>query len=101
MAIVGEGARSRDWHATLFTEARPETEERPTNSQSIADLSGIPRESVRRKLAILERKGWIELDAAGTWHPTRKAARDLEGATRETLLYLNAIATASTAQVRL
>jgi hypothetical protein len=33
----------------------------------LADVTGIPRETVRRKLALLERRGWIEQDAGGSW----------------------------------
>lgn len=33
----------------------------------LADVTGIPRETVRRKLQKLERKGWIMHDASGSW----------------------------------
>jgi DNA-binding MarR family transcriptional regulator len=33
----------------------------------IADASGIPRETVRRKLAKLGKRGWIEQGADGAW----------------------------------
>lgn len=36
----------------------------------IADASGIPRETVRRKLAKLEQLGWVEQDATGAWRVT-------------------------------
>lgn len=37
----------------------------PTNAFSIAQATGIPRESVRRKIAGLLRRGWLEKDAEG------------------------------------
>jgi hypothetical protein len=37
----------------------------PTNSFSIAQATGIPRETVRRKVASLTRQGWIAKDADG------------------------------------
>lgn len=37
----------------------------PTNTYSIAQATGIPRETVRRKVADLVRRGWIVRDAAG------------------------------------
>jgi len=33
----------------------------------ISDVTGIPRETVRRKLAALQKKGWIERGAASAW----------------------------------
>lgn len=37
------------------------------NASRIADVTGIPRETVRRKLAALERKGWIVRGAGANW----------------------------------
>lgn len=37
----------------------------PTNAYSIAQATGIPRESVRRRIAGLVRRGWLEKDANG------------------------------------
>ena len=42
----------------------------PTNAFSIAQASGIPRETVRRKVASLERRGWITRDGEGNLHVT-------------------------------
>ncbi len=39
-----------------------------TNTSTIAEISGIPRETVRRKIDTLARRGWIERDPKGLWH---------------------------------
>jgi hypothetical protein len=72
----------------------------PTNTFSIAEATGIPRETVRRKVASLTRRGWMVKDADGnlfvaasaeasfeTFHVAR--LRDLLEAARaiETLLH--------------
>lgn len=41
-----------------------------TNASSIAEVSGIPRETVRRKLARLETRGWITRTGPASWHLT-------------------------------
>lgn len=38
----------------------------PTNTFSIAQATGIPRETVRRKVASLTRRGWLVKDADGS-----------------------------------
>ena len=37
------------------------------NSSSIAEISGIPRETVRRKLDALAERGWVARDEHGRW----------------------------------
>lgn len=52
----------------------------------IADVSGIPRETVRRKLDGLRQRGWVEKHARFGWYvvgdsgssPAREALRELE-----------------------
>ncbi len=61
------------------------------NTQSIAAYSGIPRETVRRKLERLADKGWIERNSNGGWTATRKGSQDLQQATEATNDYLAAI----------
>ncbi len=39
----------------------------PTNAVRLSDLTGIPRETVRRKLTRFRQKGWIVQDAQGGW----------------------------------
>jgi len=38
-----------------------------TNASRIADITKIPRQTVRRKLASLEARGWVERDDAGAY----------------------------------
>lgn len=59
------------------------------NVQSIADFSGIPRETVRRKLRILIAKGWVERDEQGFVRATQKAKTDLQPLTTASLQYLS------------
>ncbi|UHD17233.1 helix-turn-helix domain-containing protein [Thiocapsa bogorovii] len=74
-----------------FMDSRRADEPAPINLQSIADYSGIPRETVRRKLHDLERAGWITRRDKGYLVATAKAAVDLEPATRATMRYLLAV----------
>jgi hypothetical protein len=60
----------------------------PINIQSIAEFSGIPRETVRRKVQVLIKRGWIERAPSGTLRATRGAAGDLEALTQKTVVYL-------------
>lgn len=59
------------------------------NVQSIADFSGIPRETVRRKLAILIGKGWVQRDENGFVRATDKARKDLDPLTQVSIGYLS------------
>jgi hypothetical protein len=63
----------------------------PINIQSVADYSGIPRETVRRKVAILQDRGWVTRDEDGHLAISRNAASDLEESTGETIVYLAAL----------
>ena len=63
----------------------------PINIQSLADYTGIPRETVRRKVSVLEQKGWIARDSNGRLSVSRTASLDLEDATRDSLIYLDAL----------
>lgn len=77
-----------------FMEGERANERAPINLQSIADYSGIPRETVRRKLLDLERSGWITRRNKGDLVITEKAAQDLEPATRATMRYLLSVVSA-------
>jgi hypothetical protein len=71
----------------------PEKAPAPINVQSIAEYSGIPRETVRRKVRDLERSGWVERSDNGFLTVGHRAAQDLAPATAATLHYLATIVT--------
>ncbi|MBS0254439.1 MAG: helix-turn-helix domain-containing protein [Proteobacteria bacterium] len=77
---------------------RPVSTVRPEaiNLQSIADYSGIPRESVRRKLAALVERGWVQRDARGYYAATDGAKDNLSDLTNSSLRYLRDMAAALT-----
>lgn len=50
---------------------------RPANTLSLSTTTGIPRETVRRKLDKLESLGWIERKENGHLYVTEKVGRDL------------------------
>ena len=58
------------------------------NLQSIADYSGIPRETVRRKLERLVNLGWVERDANGFYTATEVARASLGPLTQSGVRYL-------------
>lgn len=64
------------------------------NVQSIADFSGIPRETVRRKIETLIRKGWIQRDSHRFITVTDAAKEQLAGLTESALRYLAEISAA-------
>lgn len=72
---------------------RPVSTVRPEaiNLQSIADYSGIPRETVRRKLAALVQRGWIRRDESGYYAATDQAKDNLSDLTNSALRYLREI----------
>ena len=59
------------------------------NLQSVADYSGIPRESVRRKIEILITKGWVERDEHKYVTATDKANAALSELTDSSVRYLH------------
>ncbi|MFM7028211.1 MAG: helix-turn-helix domain-containing protein [Chakrabartia sp.] len=61
------------------------------NLQSIADYSGIPRETVRRKLDWLVQRGWVARDGRRYFYATDRAKQDLDGLTKGNLRYLEAL----------
>jgi hypothetical protein len=64
---------------------------KPINVQSIADSSGIPRETVRRKVLQLLENGWAERDESGHLIVSAKARDDLSPSTEATFRYLVAV----------
>jgi hypothetical protein len=62
LGVVGQRAhRSR----MLGSQSGASGPDLQTNASSISETTGIPRQTVRRKLADMEAKGWIAVDKAG------------------------------------
>ena len=72
------------WKDTSVADVRSEE----INVQSLSDFSGIPRETVRRKLNILVEKGWVLRDENGFITATEKAKQELAPLTMSSLVYL-------------
>ena len=80
------------------------------NASSIAEFSGIPRETVRRKLDVLARRGWIARDEDGLWHiktegpnmaPVRKELVELDVRAQERVSrFLGAMHTLAVAETK-
>lgn len=94
LAVIGERTYSQQ-HAdpTLTYEdfksgKAAMTPPRDINLRSIADFSGIPRETVRRKIAELSDKGWLTRNSEGSLVATRKASKDLEPLTAASITYI-------------
>jgi hypothetical protein len=88
------GTERQDWAKALMGDLDPPKPGRLTNTQSIAQASGIPRETVRRKLETMQARGWIERDGTGHWTPTKSAVRDLRESSQETISFIRALAAA-------
>lgn len=52
------------------------------------EFSGIPRETVRRKLAVLSEEGWVTRNSHGVLIATGKARQDLKPLTHAGIQYL-------------
>ena len=95
LAIVGDrsfsAARAPEQltYGALIDGSRLPVEPEALNTQSIADFSGIPRETVRRKIRELIDRGWIERGENGYVRATRKAALDLHPLTETSFTYLS------------
>lgn len=97
MAVIGDRRLSRRASPDALTYDRightavREDATAAINALSIAGYTGIPRETVRRKVNELIRLGWVSRDDNGDLVPTPKAASDLAQSTDATLNYLDAI----------
>lgn len=94
LAVIGDRTFS-ERHAdpkldydTFKSVGTPGTPPIDINLRSIAAFSGIPRETVRRKIAELERRGWITRNQDGSLAATRQAAADLEPLTEAGIDYV-------------
>lgn len=97
LAVIGDRRLSRRVSPDALTYDRigqtavREDSNAAINALSIAEYTGIPRETVRRKVNELIEKGWVLRDDKGDLIPTEKAARDLSRSTDATLDYLGKI----------
>lgn len=97
MSVIAERTPNDRWiaHADTLRKLLRDNErapgQAPINIQSVSDYTGIPRESVRRKIAILQRKGWVSRGADGELSVTEQAASDLEEATGHSVAHIAAI----------
>jgi hypothetical protein len=99
LAIIGSRTLARGRidgmsYDQFMTGERADDEPAPINIQSITDYSGIPRETVRRKVNDLERLGWIIRADKGYLVASTQAAEDLAPATEATMRYLLSIVNA-------
>lgn len=91
--LTAERAKGLSYNAFLAGERAPGVPRR-INTQSIADSTGIPRETVRRKLNALVERGWVHKDSCGSYRVTEQAAIELRPATEISFDYLVALGNA-------
>lgn len=97
LAVVGAALLPKDRLPSSFSYAQLREQRhldlrRPLNTLSIAQITGIPRETVRRKLAAMEARQWIARDAAGHWKMGERGTEDLRPMTELSLKYVSSIA---------
>ncbi len=93
LAIIGSRAlparqTSNMSYAEFISGKTKDRADQPINIQSIAECSGIARETVRRKVQKLEKLGFIARDTNGMLTVTDKAISQLAPATEASLQYL-------------
>ncbi len=97
LTIIGERtfthhrAPSTMSHAEFVERSVDTLEPAAINLQSIADYSGIPRETVRRKIETLVAKGWIRRDERRFITVTDKAKTELSALTEASIRYLREV----------
>lgn len=100
LTIIGERSFSTGNVPEAMTEeefrASPVSAVTPAaiNLQSIADYSGIPRETVRRKVAALIARGWVERGEGGLLAVTDQAKDSLAALTASSVRYLRELGAA-------
>lgn len=68
LAVIGQVyLRAYMAHAKAAAPAAPVAFDASISASRIADVTGIPRQTVRRKLEALEDRGWIERDSAAAF----------------------------------
>ncbi|PXW70411.1 hypothetical protein C7964_102297 [Loktanella sp. PT4BL] len=99
LAVIGGRTRPEIWKPQLVSAEEMTSSDSsyssqyPINIQSVAEFSGIPRETVRRKVGILQDKGWVIRDRDGRLSVTDTAAMGLASETDSTIAYLAALRT--------
>lgn len=94
LCVVGDRSLSRGRTRPDLTYAEFEAGEaglimpEPLNARSISDYSGIPRETVRRKVQELMDLGWVERDDSGYLRATTKVRTDLAPLTEASFKYI-------------
>lgn len=76
-------------HHELFNERRGLPEPEAINTRSIADYTGVPRETVRRKINELVERGWVAKNDKGHLYVTPEAASSLAPLTEHGIGYLS------------
>ena len=84
-------------YAEFISDNTKQRADQPINIQSIAECSGIARETVRRKVHKLEELGFIERDSSAILKVTDNAIRQLKPATQASMHYLLALGDSSIA----
>lgn len=64
LAVLGQNYLDSYFAVTAPLGGRPRS---PMNATRIADVTGLPRETVRRKLGLLRDRGWIRQSATREW----------------------------------
>lgn len=93
LAVIGQVRLQARRMADEAGAAPPEPEASAITASRLADTTGIPRETVRRKLKRLQERGWIARRPDGAWHlvvdgggmdsPARRHFTDQDRRTRE------------------
>jgi len=105
LAIIGSRAlparqSSSMTYAEFISDERENRIVQPINIQSIAECSGIARETVRRKVKKLEELGLVERNSEGMLAVTAKSIEQLKPATEASLQYLVALSAAAEKETR-
>ncbi|WP_371054650.1 MarR family transcriptional regulator [Rhodosalinus sp. K401] len=99
LAVIGQVRLGAGRTARDAEQVQPAAEELSITASRIADVTGIPRETVRRKLKLLQDRGWVDRRPDGAWYlvsgpdtdtttPARRDFAELEERTRRILARL-------------
>jgi hypothetical protein len=87
LLVIGVGTNAENWEQVLDGSMHGEAP-RPTNASSLAEITGIPRESVRRKAGKLVARGLLTRCERGEYSLASDIARHSEPGTRAAIKYL-------------